>query len=297
MVHWNGSNFEKLPSLEVITQTHDGIREISYDTLLQLVKDRITQKQDLDGPLWYDSFNTTPLLKSCGQGDQYIQITQLLLSHNANPNKADSQGTTPLHKAMGGFQSETVKTLLEKGAQPNIKNSTGMTPLNTMCWNFYDTLDLLQAERRVTIVTELLNAHADPTIKYSWGSTCLHQLLSECGIYGTHHFSEEKGFIWLSQRKKLIKLIIDAGGLLTTKNMKGKTTLEAFRNYYNAIDKNDHIELSQCALGCARSKLVATILSPLKSPKFTLFKILPKELVKMIVFMVYPSRKKKTAAT
>ena len=60
----------------------------------------------------------------------HLEITQLLLKANAEPNALDDHKRTPLHNAAYLGNYEATKLLLEYKADPNIKNTWGLTPLS-----------------------------------------------------------------------------------------------------------------------------------------------------------------------
>lgn len=79
-----------------------------------------------------DSNGWTPLHKAIDKG--YLEIAKLLLEYKADPNLTDCNGWTPLYRAVGGFGSdsnhEIVKLLLEHKGNPNLADPDGWTPLH-----------------------------------------------------------------------------------------------------------------------------------------------------------------------
>jgi ankyrin repeat protein len=60
-----------------------------------------------------------------------LEIIQLLLDHSeADVNKADNFGITPLHEAVNRGSKEIVQLLLNKGADPKRANNGGLTPMH-----------------------------------------------------------------------------------------------------------------------------------------------------------------------
>ena len=57
------------------------------------------------------------------------EIVKILLTHKADPNKADSDGRTVLNIAVGKGSPKMVKLLLEHGAEVDTANKWGTTPL------------------------------------------------------------------------------------------------------------------------------------------------------------------------
>lgn len=59
-----------------------------------------------------------------------LEMTELLLKHNANPSHPTIYGWTPLHWAVGNNHKQVAKALLDKGANPSAVADTGKTPLH-----------------------------------------------------------------------------------------------------------------------------------------------------------------------
>lgn len=59
-----------------------------------------------------------------------LEMTELLLKHNANPSHPTIYGWTPLHWAVGNGHEQVAKALLDKGANPSAVADTGKTPLH-----------------------------------------------------------------------------------------------------------------------------------------------------------------------
>ena len=91
------------------------------------------------------------------------------LMRGINPNIANQQGETPLHRAVKKLSSDNVHSLLYYRADPNIKNRDGNTPLhllrfareeNSGCFCLSLT-SLLFATEGEKIAKELINNGAD----------------------------------------------------------------------------------------------------------------------------------------
>lgn len=72
----------------------------------------------------------TPLIIASGTGA--ISSVQVLSALGADPNKCDTEGTSPLQAAFesDAYTPEIVRCLLEHGADPNLANKHGLTPLH-----------------------------------------------------------------------------------------------------------------------------------------------------------------------
>lgn len=275
------------------------LKSNDHEVFLKRVQSRIAKKKSLNKPLHGDASKRPPLLRSVSN-DRYIPITQLLLENGADPNKPDdTYGNNPLYTAAFYFNDKAIQLLCEKGANPN-KFFDDKSPLWQIC--AMDSNDKNKSEKRIAITTALLKSRANPNIKF-WGNTCLHELIGtpyQCffEIYPFEKYPNEIRSLFLSNRKELIKLFLDHGGDLSITNRKGKSPIDlALNNEYHPENKKDCKELADFAinyLNDSRKKLVTRILlRPFGSPKFSPFMKMPKKLVKMIVFRVYPSHKKK----
>ena len=63
--------------------------------------------------------------------DDFIESTQHLLAHDANPNAADDEGLTPLHLTVQNGSIQTAALLIEAGANRKAKDKQGLTPYDT----------------------------------------------------------------------------------------------------------------------------------------------------------------------
>lgn len=61
--------------------------------------------------------------------DNAAEIERLIVSGEADANKADKRGSTPLHVAAGLDNSDAVSALIKNGADTEIVNNSGLTPL------------------------------------------------------------------------------------------------------------------------------------------------------------------------
>jgi ankyrin repeat protein len=107
-------------------------------------------------------FPTSPLFQAVGFGDP--GVIQALLKGGANIHERDDDGMTALHWAVLAHHPEAVKALLDGGADVNAVDHFGYTPLL-----YAATVDFGDS----AIVTTLLKARADPSIKDKKGETAL----------------------------------------------------------------------------------------------------------------------------
>lgn len=76
----------------------------------------------------YNSSYGTALMGTSVKG--YTEIAEILLSHGANPNALDADGTTPLIFAAMFQNEELALALLKAGADPNLKNKKDFSALD-----------------------------------------------------------------------------------------------------------------------------------------------------------------------
>lgn len=79
-----------------------------------------------------NEYGVTPLMYAV-QSSSY-DLVELLLKHNANPNKKPFDGNTALHAALRAGNDSIADLLLQYKADVNIKNNLGLTPLHYSAW-------------------------------------------------------------------------------------------------------------------------------------------------------------------
>ncbi|VDP33645.1 unnamed protein product [Schistosoma curassoni] len=89
-----------------------------------------------------NQFDETALYVASYYGD--LEIVDVLLSRNADPNLPTVEGNTPLHSAAFRGHTDVMKQLLAHGADESLKNSLGMT-----------ASDLLEAHQSTEKCTKL----------------------------------------------------------------------------------------------------------------------------------------------
>ena len=153
-----------------------------------------------------DTNGSTPLNRAIRLGEE--EIVNLLLGKGANVNGEDTDGTTSLNTAITLHQEEIAKMLISKGANVNAKDNNGFTPLHCASFN-----------RDTTIFKILISNGADVNSKSMDGTTPLH----EASFYG---------------RVEIVKVLISKGVDVNAKDNDGNTPLfEAINNGQLAIIK------------------------------------------------------------
>ena len=85
------------------------------------------------------------MIRAAKHGDTH-RIRSLLAENAALVHATDTDGSTPLHRAVQSSSAEVVEALLAKGADIDARNSDGNTPLKAA----------LEREEKAKAVTELL---------------------------------------------------------------------------------------------------------------------------------------------
>lgn len=91
----------------------------------------------------------------------YLECTQFLLEHGADPNSQTKYLSTPLHLAC--LNKDYVELLLKYGADPNMRNISGDSPLYKIA--YFGKIECLKL---------CLEHGADPNIQGKNGATALH---------------------------------------------------------------------------------------------------------------------------
>ena len=87
-------------------------------------------------------------MHQAADNSQY-KIAELLLEYNADPNKQQNDGDTPLHHASFRGDTEMIEILLRHGADPNIPNTLfGRTPLHFACDCGYEEAVILMLQHK-----------------------------------------------------------------------------------------------------------------------------------------------------
>jgi ankyrin repeat protein len=160
------------------------------------------------GPDIQDHISGDTLLQLvAGHGD--IEIVEMLLRKEANPNLINNFGNTALHFAVEYGHIEIVEMLLRKGANPNITSSDG-APLHRAAEN-----------NNIKAIEALLdNGETNPNIKDLSGNTPLHRAVRRNNVEAVKA---------LSANDKTDPRIIDANGrtpLQLAENLKFEPWIE-----------------------------------------------------------------------
>jgi ankyrin repeat protein len=102
-----------------------------------------------------------PALVDAARNDDHATAVALL-AERADPNQAESDGTTPLHWAVHHDDADLVARLLEAGAEVGVANDYGATPMSEAA-----------VAANVTVLEALLEAGADVSSPNADGQTSL----------------------------------------------------------------------------------------------------------------------------
>jgi ankyrin repeat protein len=107
-----------------------------------------------------NEYGNTALISACFEGQ--LELAQILLEHDADPNIANTEGNTALMFACDKGYVEIVKLLLQYKADVNMKDEDNSTALFDACAGDF-----------IDIVRLLLEHNADPNIVNVEGDTAL----------------------------------------------------------------------------------------------------------------------------
>ena len=164
----------------------------AHITPLQQARDKETADENLvellldhgaDVDAMTDYKRETPFTVACCNPHANLDIIQLLLNAGADANGGDGE-IAPLHWTALYCNTEAIELLIEAGADVNILSTreyhvivhsavaAGSTPLHWAVFKDFENLDINL--KKVTCVTTLLAAGADPNIANAEGKTPLH---------------------------------------------------------------------------------------------------------------------------
>ncbi len=134
---------------------HQAVIQNDSDRVAALVNKAATDIDELN------SYNWTALHLSSQLN--LSEITDILLTANANTKICNANGVSPLHCAVWADAKHVTSKLLNNGANPNIKDDTGLTPLTLAAWN-----------NNVQCIRELIKFGAIINSRTPDGSSTLH---------------------------------------------------------------------------------------------------------------------------
>ena len=103
-----------------------------------------------------DEEGNTPIIVASAYG--HVEVVDLLIQVGGDVNKQNESGLTPLHYASANDQ--VLERLIQAGGEVNTQSSDGWTPLH-----------IASIGGHVEVITALLAAGADKTIKDNQGNT------------------------------------------------------------------------------------------------------------------------------
>jgi len=156
----------------------------------------------------------TPLMVASASG--FADVATVLLERNANPDKIDEKGNTPLHLAVR--HTDVIRTLLVHGANPDRRLPKaagryleGATPL------------ILAAEiNNIDAVKVLLDAGANPMITTAHNTTAL---MFAAGATGGSDVSEERTDVERATAIRTVRLLAEQGIDINAVGLFGWTAL------------------------------------------------------------------------
>lgn len=201
-------------------ETMKTARSDKHAKLLATAHELINTKKDLNAP--NNTFTNQILLHETAQHDSFLDVTQLLLDHGANPNCTRKRLDTeekPLNEAARNVAPKTVKELLARGAYPK-----DIRLLHNICSFTLDSWSTKRREKQLLITQILLNAGVDPNEQNEDGQTPLFYLL--CKFQGLDDLDAQEHPLFLEHRQKLISLLLAKGIETNNKDKENRTAIE-----------------------------------------------------------------------
>lgn len=208
-------------------------RTQQHATLLALTHTILAQKKDLNVPLKEGPFAGCTILTVAAQHRAFKDVLMLALKGGADPNMPDGNKKTPAIVAVSHMCTTSFKRLVKSNAQ-----ILGQGLVQEICNPLHDTLNIKQAMKRIEMLKSILNQCPNPESKKQLAhetdrheNTALYHLLwtidpfrNSATAAQTH--SEQQRAIFYMQRKKMIRLLLDAGLEVEQKNREGFNAVE-----------------------------------------------------------------------
>lgn len=208
-------------------------RTQQHATLLALTQATLAQKKDLNVPIKEGEFADCTILTAAAQHRAFKDILLLALNAGADPNMPDGNKKTPAIVAVSHLCTTSLKQLAKANAQ-----ILGQGLVQEICNRLHDTLNMKQAMKRVQMLECILNHSPNPERKKKLAhetdgheNTALYHLLwtidpfrNSATAAQTH--SVQQRAIFYMQRKKMIRILLDAGLEIGQKNREGLNAVD-----------------------------------------------------------------------
>lgn len=208
-------------------------RALQHTALVSVVQQALAQKKDLNVPIKEGEFAGKTILTAAAQHRTFKDVLTLALQAGADPNMADGNKKTPALVAVSNVCTTSFKCLVKANAQ-----ILGQGLVQEICNRLHDTLNMKQAMKRIEMLECILNQCPNPESKKQlahetdgYENTALYHLLwaldpfrNSATVAKTH--SEQQRAIFYMQRKKMIRILLDAGLDIGHKNREGLNAVE-----------------------------------------------------------------------
>jgi hypothetical protein len=208
-------------------------RTQQHATLLALTQATLAQKKDLNVPIKEVEFAGCTILTAAAQHRAFKDILMLALNAGADPNMPDGNKKTPALVAVSHLCTTSFKCVVKSNAQ-----ILGQGLVQEICNRLHDTLNMKQAMKRVQMLKCILNQSPNPESKKQLAreideheNTALYHLLWTIDPFRNSAttqktYTEHQRAIFYMQRKKMIRMLLDAGLEVEQKNREGLSAVE-----------------------------------------------------------------------
>jgi len=214
-------------------QEYKAKRAQQYATLLAMTQAILAQKKDLNVPIKEGEFAGCTILTAAAQHRAFKDILMLALNAGADPKMPDGNKKTPAIVAVSNLCTTSFKCLVKSNAQ-----IMGQGLIQEICNRLHDTLNLKQAMKRIEMLECILNQCPNPESKKQLAhetdgheNTALYHLLwtidpfrNSATAAQTH--SVQQRAIFYMQRKKMIRILLNAGLEVKQKNREGLNAVD-----------------------------------------------------------------------